>query len=292
MRKIVFVVCFLLLAHSAAARDIFVDNVLGDDRRGGHTPFVTGEMGGPCQSISKALRIAAPSDRIVIANTGQPYRESITLQGPRHSGTSRYPTTIVGNGATLDGAYSLALARWQHVINGVFRTRPPHMSYQQLFRDDQPVARVQLERGQVPRLTALQWCSSDGWIYFAVEEGKLPEHYNLSCCGEQVGITLYEVHDVVIEGLTMRGFWLDGVNCYDNVRSTAILRTTARENGRSGISVGGYSRVTIEGCTTAGNGAAQLRIEGVAAARLLDNTLDETTAPALVREGGTVLADR
>ena len=33
----------------------------------------------------KALRIADRGDQIVIANTGQPYREGISLQGARHS---------------------------------------------------------------------------------------------------------------------------------------------------------------------------------------------------------------
>src|SRR5262245_5623529 len=91
----------LLGCSSAVAGDIFVNNVVGDDRRGGSSPVVTSESGGPCRSIAKALRISLPGDRIVIANTGQPYREGITLQGGRHSGSDRFPTTILGNGATL-----------------------------------------------------------------------------------------------------------------------------------------------------------------------------------------------
>src|SRR5262245_14854484 len=102
-----FVACILLITSSAVARDIFVDNMLGDDRRGGSVAAPTGDGGGPCQSIAKALRIALPGDRIIVANTGQPYRESITVQGPRHSGSERYPTTIIGNGATLDGTISM-----------------------------------------------------------------------------------------------------------------------------------------------------------------------------------------
>src|SRR4051794_38601022 len=106
MRCRVLLLLLSLFASPALARDIFVDNQLGDDRRAGTSPIVTGETG-PCLSIAKALRVAQPADRIVIANTGRAYREGITLQGARHSGTTRFPLTIVGNGAVLDGTMSL-----------------------------------------------------------------------------------------------------------------------------------------------------------------------------------------
>jgi hypothetical protein len=283
-------VCFA--APSLFARDIFVNNLLGDDRRGGSLPAPAGEGGGPCRSIAKALRIAQPGDRIVIAKTDQPYRESITLQGPHHSGDERFPTTIVGNGATLDGTASLAEAAWEYAGNNTFRTRPPHMSFQQLFLDDRISVRKQPLPGHSPSLAPREWCLAEGWIYFRVDEGKLPNAYVLSCCGEQVGITLYDVHDVIIEDLKLRGFWLDGVNCHDNVRRTDLIRLTTQENGRSGISIGGASRVRIDTCTSSANGQAQVRVEGYAIVEMIDNELDATSAPPLVREGGKVVVEK
>ncbi len=243
---------------------------------------------GPCRTISKALRITRPGDRIIVANTGQPYREGLTLQGPRHSGSDRFPTTIVGNGATLEGTMRLDEAVWEFVGSNTFRTHPAHMSFQQLFADEQPLPRHQPPAGQFPALQEREWCLFSGWIYFCVEKNKAPESYNLSCCGEQVGITLYNVHDVVIQDLTVRGFWLDGVNCHDNVRDATLTRITAATNGRSGFSVGGASRVRIDSCTAAGNGAAQLRTEGYCTAELHSNQFDPATAPAVIKEGGTI----
>ena len=98
--------------------------------------------------------------------------------------------------------------------------------------------------------------------------------------------------DVVVEDLNLRGFWLDGVNCHDNVRRTDLVRITAKDNGRSGISIGGSSRVRIETCTAAGNGQAQVRIEGYSIVEMIDNTLDDATAPAVVQEGGRIVKDR
>jgi len=290
--RIVAIAVILVFTSSSWARDIFVNNVLGDDRNGGQRDTVAGERGGPCRSISKALRIATTGDRIVVAKTGQPYRESLTVEGPRHSGTDRFPTMIIGNGATLDGTMPLADANWEFFGNNTFRTRPAHMSYQQLFLDDQPAIRKQPPLAHAPQLEPLQWCLSDGWLYFRVEEGRLPQAYDLSCCGEQVGITLYDVHDVIIQDLQVRGFWLDGINCHDNVRRTDLMQITARENGRSGISVGGASRVRLDSCVAAGNGEAQVHTEGYCEVRLLDNKLDASSAPALLREGGHVIEER
>jgi len=284
------VVSSLISVSSVLARDIFVNNVLGDDRRGGTMAAVGDEGTGPCRSIAKALRIACPGDHIVVANTGQPYRESITVQGPRHSGIDRFPTIISGNGATLDGSMSLLEAVWEFAGDGMFRTRPINKSFQQLFLTGVPLLRKQPVVGEFPKLAAREWCLFKGWIYFAVDAGKLPEDYDLSCCGEQVGITLYNVHDLFIEDLSVRGFWLDGINCHDNVSRADLVRIKATQNGRSGFSVGGCSKVRIDTCVAAGNGAAQVRLEGVCQVQLLDDVIDAATAPAVVREGGKIVA--
>jgi hypothetical protein len=290
---VIFQVAMLLVAAAgqAAARDIYVNNQTGDDRRGGTLPTAAGLLG-PCRSISKALRIAQPGDQIIVANTGEPYRESLTIQGPRHSGSDLFPTVIVGNGATLDGSISLALAEWEFVGRDTFRMRPPYLSFQQLFLAGQPAARKQpASEEPLPQLEPLEWCLAGGWLYFRVEAGKLPQAYDLACCGQQAGITLYDVHDVIVQDLQIRGFWLDGVNCHDNVRRSDLVRLTANQNGRSGISIGGASRVRVDTCSAAGNGAAQLRLEGYCRVQLLDSTLDAASAPALVKEGGTVVEE-
>jgi len=40
------------------------------------------------------------------------------------------------------------------------------------------------------------------------------------------------------------------------------------------------------------NGAAQVRVEGYSIVEMLDNTLDATRAPAIIREGGRIVADK
>ena len=79
-------------------------------------------------------------------------------------------------------------------------------------------------------------------------------------------------------------FQPDGIT-HDNVFYATVLGA-ARGNGRSGISVGGVSRVTIE--FSVGNGTAQIRTEGFSETKLKNNDLidDDLNAPALVSEGG------
>jgi len=166
------------------------------------------------------------------------------------------------------------------------------MSFQQLFIDDQPAMRKQPAAGQAPDLGPRQWCLVDGWLYFCCDKDRLPQSYNLSCCLHPVGITLYEVHDVIVENLVVRGFYLDGVNCHDSVTRSDLLGLTCTGNGRSGISIGGASRVRIDTCTAAGNGTAQVRTEGFSIAMMVDNKLDATSAPAVVTAGGQVVEEK
>ncbi len=288
-RLLTFIYVVLAVASPAAAREIFVDNVHGDDRKAGQAPNTQGEGGGPCRSITKALWLARPGDRIVVANHGVPYRECLTIQGPRHSGYADYPLHIQGNGATLDGTMPLGETQWEHYAGHIFRTRPARMSYNQLFLDDQPLLRKRPASGQPPKLQPLEWALADGWLYFHCERGRLPQQYNLTCCLHPAGITLYNVHDVIIENFVVRGYYLDGVNAHDTTTRTDLIGLVCQDNGRSGISIGGASRVRIDTCTASGNGAAQVRTEGYSITQLIDNRLDPASAPAVVSEGGRIV---
>ena len=112
-----FLAVEILSAAPLAARDVYVDNVNGNDRNIGSTNTNTSLGGGPCRTIARALKVAQEGDRIVVANTGEPYRESLTLFGLRNSGTPQKPFVILGNGAELDGAVRVDPRGWQYVDN-------------------------------------------------------------------------------------------------------------------------------------------------------------------------------
>jgi len=288
------IVVSMLSVCPAAARDIFVNNQAGDDTSTGHLPQNTPDRAGLVQTIVKALRLARHTDRIVLAKTDQPYRESVSLVGSRHSGSSLKPFTIAGNGAILDGSAPVPLGAWKHFGGAVFRFRPPGLAYQQLFISDKPAGRVTVNQPAdgPPKLEPLQWCLHTSHIYFCVEPAKMPEDYPLTYAYRRVGITLLHVEHVVIQDLTVQGFQLDGLNAYNSARRVAVAGVTSRGNGRSGVTVGGASLVDIEACLIGNNGRAQLLTLPWSETHVRNSQLLSNTAPAWVDQGGRLYIDQ
>lgn len=286
MRILLACACVVGLSQCAAAATVYVDNVLGDDLHDGGEPDSSGP-GGPVRSLSKALHVCQPGDRILLAATGEPYRESISLSAAKHSGTVVSPFIIDGQGAVLEGADPVPYTAWENVGGAVFRFRPSKTSYQQLYLDGQPAVEKKIAPGEtrLPNLQPREWYRRGAFIYFRVEQDKLPRDYDLSCSARQTGITLYHVHDVVIMNLTVQGFRLDGVNVNDGVVHSEVLDITSRGNGRSGITVAGSSKVRIEGCLVGNNGEQQLLVEGPSATLVEHCELLANTAPAVTNRG-------
>lgn len=287
------VFAFLALVSPALARDIYVDNVAGDDTRLGVRDRQRGELNGPVKTIAKALRLATPEDRIVLERTGVPYRESISLVGGLHSGSPELPFVLDGNDCVLEGSVPLPATLWENFRGPIFRYRPQRLAYQQLFLAGRPLrfrAARDAEHG-LPALEPLEWTLADGFVYFRVEPTKLMDDYDLSAPTDAVGVTLYNVHDVVIRNLTVQGFQLDGINAFDNVRDCVLLGVTSRGNGRSGITVANSARLRIVDSLVGDNLFAQLYTEGLAVARVEETDLLPQTAPPIIHRGGEVLVD-
>jgi hypothetical protein len=291
--------CLLALAAwlapsaPAAAREIYVNNVEGNDRFAGDQPRVTSAQSGPVRTIVKALRLANSGDHVVLAKTAQPYRESISLVGSRHSGSLHQEFVIEGHGAILDGSAEAPPQAWENYRGAVFRLRTPQMGYQQLFLDDRPAVRVAVshQAGSPPELESRQWCLLDGQIYFCVEPTKLPQDYRLSCARLATGITLYHVEHVEIVGIWVQGFQLDGISAFNSARDVCLAEVVCRGNGRSGVTVGGASRVEIDASLLGNNGRAQLLTLPCSETHVRNSRLLSNTAPGWVDQGGRVYVE-
>lgn len=285
-------VLWLLCAWASVAvgRELFVDNQTGDDGRNGRAATVDGNNG-PFRTIARALKEADFGDRIIIAKTPDPYRESITLQGGRHSGIAGGEFEIVGNGAVVDGSRSVPQGWWKHFRGDVFRFRPPKMSFQTLFLDGVPAVRKYAEKAsnRLPNLEPLEWCLFNRHVYFRTSEQQVPQSFNLAYTALPVGITIYETRHVIVRDLVIQGFQLDGVNAHDNAFDTLLVGLTCRGNGRSGISVGGASRAEIVASLVGSNGEAQVRTEGKSHTILVNcDLVEHDVVPKLDRRGGEV----
>jgi hypothetical protein len=281
---------FAFLTISLCADDIYVNNQTGDDRFNGRPSISGSANSGAVRTITRALEIARQGDRIVVEKTAVPYREGLTIQGARHSGTDLQPFEIVSNGAILDGTAPIPETEWEYLGDDVYRYQPVLKSHQQLYLNGRPAERLNEAAGQ---LLPLQWALDNGWIYFCTEPGKRPGLYSLACCVHQTGITLYQVHQLVIAGLVIQGFQLDAVNAHDGVSSAVIIRCKLRGNGRSGLSVGGASQVKLDQSLVGSNSVAQVRTEGFADAWLNECRILESDhfGPGMISSGGRIVVD-
>mgnify|MGYP000929366390 CR=1 FL=1 len=288
-----FVAGVWLAASSAAARDIYVSNGSGDDRFNGLQQAPVPGGNGPVRTLDMALRLAQQGDRIVVENTGTPYRESLSLVGSRHSGYADFPFIILGNGAVLDGSAPVPAPVWEHYRDAVFRFQPPRVEYQQLFLNGRPASRVAASAAseEPPKLNALEWCLHRGYIYFAVEGSKLPADYPLSYAARPAGISLLAVQNVLIRDLVIQGYHLDGINALNSCQRVRVERVTCRGNGRSGVATGGASLVDLQDCVLGNNGAAQLLTLPWSETFLRRCDLLSNTAPAWVDQGGKLYRD-
>jgi hypothetical protein len=293
MRSVLyFLVVVLSTASSGMARDVFVSNTHGDDAATGERREA-GSGSGPVRSITRALRLVGHGDRILLEKTEEPYRESISLVGGRHSGDSGQPFAVVGNGAILDGSAPVPPDAWEHHRDAVFRFKPSSSAHQELFVDGRPAPRARTDNPAAApsELKEGQWCLYDGYVYFRVAPAKLPRNYALSYARETVGITLARVHDVAITDLTVQGFQLDGINAANDARAVWLLRVVCRGNGRSGLTVGGASVVNLEDSLIGDNGQSQLLTLPCSETHVIATELLGNSGPALENRGGKVMID-
>jgi hypothetical protein len=281
---------FLLLGSVAAARDIFVNNAAGDDRATGVQSRGMADLSGAVRTIAKALRLAGAGDHILLADTGRPYRESITLEGSRHSGSAVGPLVIDGNGAALDGTAPVPPEGWKHYRENIFSFSPQRMGSQALFLGIRPAVRVPTSQvtPRVPKLAPRQWCLFEGSIYFAVAPNKLPPDYALSYAKLPTGITLYHVEHVLIKDLTVQGFQVDGISAQNSARRVSLREVTCSNNGHAGLVVGGASQLEIDGCQLNGNAVAQALTLPYSEFHIYRSELRGDAAPAWLDQGGRV----
>lgn len=281
----------LTATATAPAATYYVNNQLGSDHASGLTETLQPDHG-PVRTIAAALARAGRGDRIVLADTGQPYREQISLSLPQHSGYRDRPFVIEGGGAVLDGTVVAALGAWRHVEGNVFAMRPSRLAYAQLFAAGQPLEQVKLQsRYDATSLSAKQWALEGGEILFATEGNQNPYEYPLRHTGLQTGITLYDVRHVRIENLVVQGFQQDGINAHELVRDCEIVGVDSRANGRSGLSVGGVSQVRAFQSNFYQNGRVQVRTEGLAELELGGCDVGNDTAPAYKSAGRRLMVD-
>ena len=280
MRLTLATVVLALFAAPGAllAENIFVNNATGADRNDGSAAETVGTFAGPVRTISRALQLAKPSDAIVLANSGTPYFDEVTIDGRRLSGTEARPFRIVGNGAVLSGAMAVPPGAWEEVGRDLWRVKPHRKGHYQLVRDEAAASELRQAAdenwAELPELAENQWCVWKGAIYLHAEHNADPGEQNFGIARGQCGITLHATRHVRISDLTIQHYRLDGINVHDRASDVTLSNVTLVENGRAGLTVAGSSTVRIAGAETRANRDFSMLVQDAAAVDVQETKFD------------------
>ena len=246
------------------AKEIYVNNVTGHDRNLGQSGDTTDGLAGPVRTIKRALELSGQGDRVILAPTATPYRETICLFGGRHSGDSFNAFTIEGNGAILDGTELLPIEVWRHAFGNTFRFKPSRFTHFQLFEGGKPLKRVAAEPGAKtpPLLNVMEWCICDGFLYVCLENFKRPQDYRFTYSEKMTGITIMQTNNVRINDLIVQGYQVDGISVVNNTKNVIFDNVIVRGNGRNGLTVGASSTVSVGYSLFGDNNTAQIDMAG------------------------------
>ena len=249
---------------TCAAETYYVNNRIGHNAYDGLSDRPVSLFSGPVRSIHRALELAGPADIIVVANTGLPYYEQISLTGARHSGYPQAPFTILGNEAVVSGARAVPPEAWKELQSGLWSFTPWRKGHYQLIRDGKAVPEVRAARGtpELPTLPAGHWTAWRGSIYYRPQAGEIPSEEPFAFAVETTGLTLYQVRNVVIRNLTFRHFRVDGVSAHSLCDNVVLENVRVGGNGRAGLFVGGTSDVEALDCQFGGNRLHHVLIRG------------------------------
>lgn len=261
-----FLVLTLILVHGLPlhAKEIYVNNMTGHDRNLGQSPDTIDVLAGPVRTIARAIALSGPGDKIIIAPTEFPYRETLCLFGKNQSGDDFNAFTIEGNGAVLDGSEALPIEVWSHAFGNTFRFKPTKFTYFQLFESGRPLKRIAVEPGakQPPHLNPMEWCICNGFVYISLDNFKRPDDrdYNFSYSKLTTGITIMQTNDVRINDLIVQGFQVDGISVVNNTKNVVLDNIIVRGNGRNGLTVGAASTVSVGYSLLGDNRIAQIEM--------------------------------
>lgn len=292
----IFAALLCLLGRAERARgdgEVFVDALLGDDALDGRTSQMINNMTGPVRTLARGIERIQGGETLVLVNRGQVFTGEFSLIGPRCSGVHGKTFVIEGNNTILDGSAPVPTSAWHPVRPQLWRFEPRRKGTYQLLLNDRPVREMACAPGapQLPELPPETWCAWRGSIYFQAtnDPWKSPRDLELRYAAESVGLTLLDVHDVIIRNVTIRHFRQDGINAHDRCQNIILENVRLQNNGRAGISAGGNSLVGLRDCQSTGNRIAQVMVSERSQVELLKTVLDPRQPYRM--NGGTLFID-
>jgi hypothetical protein len=235
-----FFCCVPQVARGATemAGTVYLDNVKGSDQFDGSSA-IPGEGGvGPVASITHASAILKPCEKLVIANTGIPYRGTLLLCGK--GGTPETPLIVEGNGATLEGLLPTKPSDWTVLKNGVLSMKWYGMPYGfMVVADGKPPVFAKSLRDIKPGESYYNKpLGGPHPGYYRLPEGKRLEDMTLEVDngGFGCGVEIVGASNIIIRNLKCRYFNNDGFNIQGECEGLLFEHIEGYLNGDQGFS--------------------------------------------------------
>ncbi len=260
------------------AQVIYVDSLQGDDIAEGTSPTPVDLKNGPVRTIRRGLQLLTKGGTLNLANNGTPYYESLELNRGM-GGFLLHPTLIKGNGSELNGSFPVHPLGWRKAGDHIWKFTPVRKGNYLLILDNKALPETPVPPGgfRFPDLPEGHWAAWRGSIYFRPGKLEVPSELNLWFAVRSVGVTLYEVKNVVVNNLKVRHFRIDGINAHDRATNIRLENVTAEENGRAGVVASGSSVISLEKPTIKNNRKYSVLITERATIQIDDET---NVAPA------------
>lgn len=259
----------LFLTISAQAETFYVHNLNGSDQNSGlraDQPFAT---------LTKGVSCLKPGDRLILADSGTPYFESLALRNV--SGTADQPIEVDGSGAVLDGSRPLLPESWTPLGNDLY-SQPMKMS------DSLKLRFFLLFDGQINRMgnslkghrvqfkpvnqlgpSEWTWIESEQMLYVRLPQGQSLADAKISCPDFQrweSGVKLSgSCHHLIIRNVTTTHFFNDGFNLHGDCTEISFFNVRALFNGDDGISAHEACSFLLDGFFSEGCGTGICHIQ-------------------------------
>jgi hypothetical protein len=216
---------------------VYLDNVKGSDQFDGSSSSPGAYGVGPVASIAHASDILKQCGKLVIANTGVPYRGTLLLMGK--GGTPETPLIVEGNNATLEGLVLAKPTDWTVEKDGTLSMRwpGPEVGFLVVTNGAPPVFAGSLQDLKPGEVYYNKSQSGPHPGYYRLPEGKRIEDLKLEVDtgGYGSGVQIIGASNIIVRHLKCRYFEKDGFDLQSQCEGVRFEHIEAYLNGDRGF---------------------------------------------------------